>query len=146
MSIKQLSIFLENRLGRLNDVISILGKNKINIRAISLVDKADYGILRLIVDKKKKALKILKDNNFSVNEADIIAVEVEDKPGGLAKVLGILVERNISIEYIYTFVEKVSKKVIVVFKTENNKRAESILRKNKFKLLKENRELLKHFS
>ncbi|MCM8786376.1 MAG: ACT domain-containing protein [Candidatus Omnitrophica bacterium] len=138
MSIKQLSIFLENRLGRLNDVISTLGKNKINIRALSLVDKADYGILRLIVNDRIKALKVLKDNNFSVNETEVIAVEVEDKPGGLAKVLGFLVKDRISIEYIYTFVEKVNKKAIVVFKTEDIKKAEKILRKNKFKLLKEN--------
>ncbi|MCS7180546.1 MAG: amino acid-binding protein, partial [bacterium] len=87
MSIKQLSIFLENRLGRLNEVISFLGKNNINIRALSLADKADYGILRLIVNNKNKAFKILKENKFSVSETEVIAVEVEDKPGGLAKIL-----------------------------------------------------------
>ncbi|MFN4227402.1 MAG: ACT domain-containing protein [Candidatus Ratteibacteria bacterium] len=137
MSIKQLSIFLENRLGRLNDVISTLGKNKINIRALSLADKADYGILRLIVNDRKKALKVLKDNNFSVNETNVIAVEVEDKPGGLAKILGYLVEGGISVEYIYAFVEKVDKKAIVVFKPDDIKKAEKILKKYKFKLLNE---------
>ncbi|HOK56494.1 MAG TPA: hypothetical protein PKV21_05465 [bacterium] len=137
MSIKQLSIFLENRLGRLNEVISLLGKNKINIRALSLADKADYGILRLIVNDKKKAFKVLKDNNFTVDETDVIAVEVEDKPGGLAKILEYLVEGGISIEYVYAFVEKSNKKAVVVLKTEDIKKTEKILKKNKVKLLKE---------
>ncbi|MCM8771766.1 MAG: ACT domain-containing protein [Candidatus Omnitrophica bacterium] len=137
MSIKQLSIFLENRLGRLYEVINCLGKNNINIRALSLADKADYGILRLIVNNKNKALKILRDNNFSVNETDVIAVEVEDKPGGLAKILSYLVENKISVEYIYAFVEKSNKKAVVVIRVEEIKKAENILKKNKVKLLKE---------
>ncbi|MCM8818158.1 MAG: ACT domain-containing protein [Candidatus Omnitrophica bacterium] len=137
MSIKQLSIFLENRLGRLNEVVSFLGENKINIRALSLADKADYGILRLIVNNTKKALKILKENNFSVNETDVIAVEVEDTPGGLAKILGYLVKEKISVEYIYAFVEKLNKKAVVVIRVENIKKAEKILKKNKVRLLKE---------
>jgi len=137
MSIKQLSIFLENRLGRLNEVISFLGKNKINIRALSLADKADYGILRLIVNNRNKALKILKKCNFSVNETEVIAAEVEDKPGGLAKILGYLVEAGISVEYIYAFVEKSNKKAVVVFRVEDIKKAEKVLKKNKVRLLKE---------
>lgn len=137
MPVKQLSIFLENRLGRLNEVISFLGRSKINIRALSLADKADYGILRLIVDKRNKAFKILKKNNFSVNETEVIAVEVEDKPGGLAKILGYLVEEKISVEYIYAFVEKSNKKAVVVIRVEDIKKAEKILKKNKVRLLKE---------
>jgi hypothetical protein len=137
MSIKQISIFLENRLGRLNEVVSILAKNKINIRALSLADKADYGILRLIVNERNKAIKVLKKNNFTVDQTDVISAEVEDKPGGLAKILGYLVENGISVEYIYAFVEKSNKKAVVVFKTENIKKAEKVLKKNKVKLLKE---------
>jgi hypothetical protein len=137
MAIKQISIFLENRLGRLNEVISILGKNKINIRALSLADKADYGILRLIVNDRNKAIKILKKNNFTVDQTEVISAEVEDKPGGLAKILGYLVENGISVEYIYAFVEKSNKKAIVVFKTDDIKKAEKILKKNKVKLFKE---------
>ncbi|MCX7916674.1 MAG: ACT domain-containing protein [bacterium] len=137
MSIKQLSIFLENRLGRLNEVISFLGKNNINIRALSLADKADYGILRLIVNNKNKAFKILKENKFSVSETEVIAVEVEDKPGGLAKILKYLVDEKISVEYIYAFVEKSNKKAVVVLRIEDIKKAEKILKKNKVKLLKE---------
>lgn len=137
MAIKQLSIFLENRLGRLYDVISTLGKNKINIRALSLADKADYGILRLIVNNRKKALNILKKSNFSVNETDVIAVEVEDKPGGLAKILEYLLNASISVEYTYAFVEKSNKKAVIVLKVEDIKKAEKILKKMGIKLLKE---------
>ena len=136
--ITQLSIFLENRLGRLLEVVSLLGENNINIRALSLADKANYGILRIIVDKRKQAIGILKGNNFSVNETNVIAAEVEDKPGGLASVLKIFVENGINVEYMYAFVEKAGEKAIVVFRVENPAKGEEILKKNNIKVLNEN--------
>lgn len=136
--ITQLSIFLENRLGRLLEVVSLLGENNINIRALSLADKANYGILRIIVDKRKQAVGILKGNNFSVNETDVIAAEVEDKPGGLASVLKIFVENGINVEYMYAFVEKTGEKALVVFRVENPGKGEEILKKNNIKVLNEN--------
>ncbi|MCD6221097.1 ACT domain-containing protein [bacterium] len=136
--ITQLSIFLENRLGRLLEVVSLLGENNINIRALSLADKANYGILRIIVDKRKQAAGILKGNNFSVNETDVIAAEVDDKPGGLASVLKIFVENGINVEYMYAFVEKTGEKALVVFRVENPGKGEEILKKNNIKVLNEN--------
>ena len=136
--ITQLSIFLENRLGRLLEVVSLLGENNINIRALSLADKANYGILRIIVDKRKQAAGILKGNNFSVNETDVIAAEVDDKPGGLASVLKIFVENGINVEYMYAFVEKTGEKALVVFRIENPGKGEEILKKNNIKILNEN--------
>jgi len=136
--ITQLSIFLENRLGRLLEVVSLLGENNINIRALSLADKASYGILRIIVDKRKQASEILKGNNFSVNETDVIAAEVEDKPGGLASVLKIFVDNGINVEYMYAFVEKAGEKALVVFRVENPDKGEEILKENNIKVLNEN--------
>lgn len=136
--ITQLSIFLENRLGRLLEVVSLLGENNINIRALSLADKATYGILRIIVDKRKQAIGILKSNNFSVNETNVIAAEVDDKPGGLASVLKIFVDNGINVEYMYAFVEKTGEKALVVFRVENPDKGEEILKKNNIKILNEN--------
>lgn len=136
--ITQLSIFLENRLGRLLEVVSLLGENNINIRALSLADKATYGILRIIVDKRKQAAGILKGNNFSVNETDVIAAEVDDKPGGLASVLKVFVDNGINVEYMYAFVEKTGEKALVVFRVENPDKGEEILKKNNIKILNEN--------
>lgn len=135
--ITQLSIFLENRLGRLQEVVSLLGENSINIRALSLADKANYGILRIIVDKEKQAVGLLKGNNFSVNETKVVAAEIEDKPGGLASVLKIFVENEINVEYMYAFVEKKGEKAIVVFRVEEPEKAESVLKKNSIKVLDE---------
>lgn len=136
--ITQLSIFLENRLGRLFEVTSLLGENGINIRALSLADKANYGILRIIVDKRKEAVNLLKENNFSVNETKVVAAEIEDKPGGLASVLKIFVENGINVEYMYAFVEKSEEKAIVVFRVEEIEKAEILLEKNNIKVMDEN--------
>lgn len=136
--ITQLSIFLENRLGRLFEVTSLLGENGINIRALSLADKANYGILRIIVDKRKEAVNLLKENNFSVNETKVVAAEIEDKPGGLASVLKIFVENGINVEYMYAFVEKSEEKAIVVFRVEEIEKAEILLKKNNIKVMDEN--------
>ena len=135
--ITQLSIFLENRLGRLLEVVSLLGENNINIRALSLADKSSYGILRIIVDKRKQAVGILKSNNFSVNETNVIAAEVDDKPGGLASVLKVFVDNGINVEYMYAFVEKTGEKALVVFRVENPDKGEEILKKNNIKILNE---------
>ena len=137
MAIIQLSIFLENRLGRLQDIVSILGENDINIRALSLADRSEYGILRLIVNNMEKALQILKKENFSVNKTPVIAIEVMDKPGGLAEILNILVGKNLNIEYMYAFVEKSQDKAIVVFKMAKAEEAGKILQAENIRILNE---------
>jgi hypothetical protein len=117
--VKQISVFIENRSGRLREVAATLGKNKINIRALSLADTSDYGILRLIVDKPQQALSALKKANFTLSETDVIAVEVSDKPGGLAEVLDVLGEAGINVEYMYAFVEKSSNNAVMIFRIED---------------------------
>ena len=106
MKVEQISIFLENKAGRLAEVTRILGKGGINIRALSLADTSDFGILRLIVNDHEKAKQILKDNGFTVGRTEVIAVEVEDRPGGLNSILEILFKANINVEYMYAFVQQ----------------------------------------
>jgi hypothetical protein len=117
--VKQISVFIENRSGRLREVANVLGKNKINIRALSLADTSDYGILRLILDKPALALEVLKKANFTLSETDVIAVEVGDRPGGLAEVLDVLGEAGINVEYMYAFVEKSSDNAVMIFRIED---------------------------
>jgi hypothetical protein len=137
MAVTQLSVFLENRLGHLNNVLTILNKNNINIRALSLTDKADYGILRLIVNDCKKGAEALKGGNLSVNSTPVIAVEVDDRPGGLSEMVKVLVDKGLNVEYMYAFVEKSGDKAVVVLRIEDVQIAETILQKEGFKLLKE---------
>ncbi|ADL13294.1 ACT domain-containing protein [Acetohalobium arabaticum] len=136
MKVKQISIFLENKSGRLADVTTVLGKEDINIRALSIADTSDFGILRLIVDQPKKALEILKAKNFTVSETEVIAVEVSDDPGGLSQALAALKEENINIEYMYAFIEKSSEDALVVFRVEEISAAISVLEEKGFNLLK----------
>jgi len=135
LRVKQISIFIENRSGRLREVTEVLGGNGINIRALSLADTSDYGILRLIVDQPDKALTVLKKANFTLSETDVIAVEVKDEPGGLARVLAILGNAGINVEYMYAFVEKSSNNAVVIFRIEDIDAAISALKKNKVTIL-----------
>ncbi len=135
MKVKQISIFLENKSGRLAMVTKILGENNINIRALSIADTTDFGILRLIVNDPEKAIKILKSNEFTVSETDIIAVQVPDQPGGLARILETLEKCKINIEYMYAFVGKSSENAIVVFRVEDIDRAITLLRESNIKLM-----------
>lgn len=118
MKIKQISIFLENKSGRLARVTRVLGDNGINIRALSIADTTDFGILRLIVNDPDKAYKVLKEAGFSVNSTDVIAVEINDTPGGLACSLEYLKDASINIEYLYAFLTKSSSAALVVFRVE----------------------------
>ncbi len=135
MRVKQISIFIENRSGRLREVADVLGKNTINIRALSLADTSDYGILRLIVDNPEKARDVLKRDNFTLSETDVIAVEVADKPGGLSDVLDILGETGINVEYMYAFVEKSSNNAVIIFRIEDIETAIKVLGEKNIRIL-----------
>lgn len=135
MKVKQISIFLENKSGRLAEVTKVLGDNEINIRALSIADTTDFGILRLIVNNPEKAWKILKEQNFTVSETEIIAVQVPDQPGGLAGILNLLENNSINIEYMYAFVGKSGMDAVVVFRVENIDRAIDLLQKQRITLL-----------
>jgi len=119
MKLKQISIFLENKKGRLWKALSILRESNINIRALSIADTSEFGILRLIVPDPQKAKSVLEEGNFVVKINEVIAVEVHDEPGGLEKILEILNKADINVEYIYAFVEKKGEKAIVVLRTED---------------------------
>jgi len=119
MKVKQISIFLENKAGRLAEVTRVLGEGQVNIRALSLADTTDFGILRLIVNDTTKALKILKENGFTVAETEVIAVEVPDRPGGLARILAILYEAGMNVEYMYAFVERSSDNAVIIFRFDD---------------------------
>ena len=101
MKVKQISVFLENKSGRLAEVTRTLGKHDINIRALSIADTTDFGILRLIVNKPADANRILREEGFMVSETEVIAVDVPDRPGGLADVLEMLGKVGVNIEYLY---------------------------------------------
>lgn len=119
MKIKQISVFLENRSGRLAGVLGILSGVGANIRALSLADTNDFGILRLIVDKTDEALAALKAGNFTVRSTDVLAVEVPDRPGGLQSILEVLSKADVNVEYMYAFVTRKTEKAVVIFRFED---------------------------
>jgi len=135
VKLKQISVFLENKSGRLSELTRVLGEHNINIRALSIADTEDFGILRLIVNDPEEAWKVLKERGFTVSETRIIAVEIPDVPGGLAKVLEILEAHAINIEYIYAFVSKSQDNAVVVFRVEDIDNAVKILQEKGFHLL-----------
>lgn len=137
MKVKQISLFMENRTGRLADVARTLGAAGVNIRALSLADTADFGILRLIVDKPNQAYEVLKDARFTVSETEVLAVEVKDVPGGLSSVLQLMSEARINIEYIYAFLTRASDDALIVFRVEEPNAAIKLLQEAGIKVLEE---------
>lgn len=135
MKIKQLSVFLENKRGRLYEALKALADESINIRALSIADTSEFGILRMIVTDPEKAKEILEKNEFTVKLTNVIAMAVKDKPGGLAESLKYLYDADINIEYIYAFVEKSGEKAVVVIRTENLDKTISLLQEKDIKLL-----------
>ena len=135
MRVEQIAVFLENKSGRLAEITSILAENDINIRALSVADTADFGILRLIVDNVEKAKTILKDGGFTVGKTDVLAVEVADKTGGLATVLRSLHRAEINIEYMYAFVNKTGENAVLIFRFEKMDKAIEVLQKDGFTLI-----------
>ncbi len=130
MFIKQLSIFVENKFGRLEAIVDALHKNEINIRALSIADTTDFGILRVIVDNAVKAKEALDSIGVIAKITDVIAVYLDDKTGGLAKVLKILTDEKISVEYMYAFLSRQTDKALMVLKADDEPRAEKALKIN----------------
>lgn len=137
MYAKQVCVFLENKKGRVAEVTGLLAKENINIRALSLADLPDVGVLRLIVDDRVRCLAALKSRGFVVQESDVIAVEIEDRPGGLHRIVEVLDHENINIEYIYAFIKKRSDAAIVVFKIDDATRAAEALKAGGIGILSE---------
>ncbi len=118
-AVKQLSIFLENRKGRLLEVTQALKKNSINIRALALAESAEFGILRLVVNNPEKAKSALSGSGFTVKEQDVFAVEVEDAPGSFCEVVRLLSENDINVDYTYAFVGE-SSRAVLIFKVDDD--------------------------
>ena len=129
MKVEQISIFLENKSGRLADVTRILGEGGINIRALTMADTSDFGILRLIVNDCSRALEILKEAGFTVGMTEVVAIEVPDRPGGLAEILDRIGEKGINVEYMYAFVEKSGDNAVVIFRFDDFEQAVELLQK-----------------
>ncbi len=119
MLIKQLSVFTENKPGSLAPIIDVLGKNSIDISALSLADTSEYGILRLIVNNTDLAVDALRHEGFIVKVTDVLAVAMDDTPGGLSKILEIFVKNSINLDYMYAFVGSVTSKALMVVKVSD---------------------------
>lgn len=127
MRVEQLSIFLENKAGRLAEVTAALAEADINIRALSLADTSDFGVLRLIVNDTHKAKESLKAKGFTVGETEVVAVEVPDKPGGLHNILESLQKASVNVEYMYAFVQQSGNNAVMIFRFENVAEAVKLL-------------------
>lgn len=130
MKVTQISVFLENKKGRLYDATQVLGEKSIDIKTLTIAENEQFGVLRMIVDRPEEALSVLQAHHFAASITDIVAVEVDDHPGGLAKVLKVLDENKINIEYMYAFVEKNADKAILVFRFDDLDKAIAVLSRN----------------
>jgi hypothetical protein len=135
MNIQQISVFLENKPGRLANVAMVLRDNKINIRALTIADTSDFGILRMIVNKPELANDVLKKAGFTVKINTVIAVEIDDREGIFYDIMSLCDKIGLNIEYTYSFVEQHSNKAILFLRFENGDKAIEVLAKNGYKLL-----------
>ncbi len=136
MKVEQISVFLENKSGRLADVAAALALEGINIRALSLADTSDFGILRLIVNDTEKAKRVLKENGFTVGKTEVIAVEVKDRPGGLSHILNTMRDSGINVEYMYAFVRSSGGNAVIIFRFDELDKAITALQKAGVVILK----------
>ena len=135
MYIKQISAFIENSHGRLTDFTDILGAEGVDLIALSIADTTNFGILRAIVADSEKAIKAIREKGFTANITEVLAVAVPDVPGGLAGVLALLRDNDISIEYLYSFVRKVGNDAIIIFRVDQPDKTGRLLLEKGIKLL-----------
>ena len=135
MSLKQLTVFVENKQGALVAITDTLATHNVNIRALSIADTRDFGILRLIVNDNATALKTLGDEGYLINTTDVVGVKIGDEPGKLSKALKVLDENNINMEYLYAFMSRTEKHAYVVLRVADNAAAEQALEKAGFHLI-----------
>ena len=135
MSLKQLTIFVENKQGTLVDITDILAKNNVNMRALSIADTQDFGILRLIVDNNDVATTALQDAGYLIKMTDVVGVKIGDQPGKLSKALEVLDEAEINMEYLYAFMARTEKHAYVVLRVADNGAAEKALENAGFHMI-----------
>lgn len=127
MSVKQISIFVENQTGHLSQVTSVLSDNQVNLRALSIADTSDFGILRIIVEDVEKAAGILQENGFTFTVTEVLAVAMKDQPGGLSEILKVLSEAELSLEYAYAFLLHKEGTACLILRVADNEAAEGAL-------------------
>ena len=134
---RQISVFIENRSGRLAKITTALGNAGVNIRAMSLADTSDFGILRLIVDKTEKARETLVEHGFTVKVSEVIAVAIPDVPGALGVLLSLMERAGLNVEYMYAFVEKKNNAAVIIFYFDDTEKAIGILQENDVQVIPE---------
>ena len=137
MTISQLSVFVENKQGSMSGIAEVLAEAGIDIRALTIADTTDFGILRLIVKKPEEAKKVLQEKNFVVTINQVVGVEVPDKVGGLARMLRILDDALINIEYMYDFLALKDEKAYIIIRVENSAKTVDLLEKNNFRCIQD---------
>ncbi|MBQ6728356.1 MAG: ACT domain-containing protein [Clostridia bacterium] len=133
MKIRQLTVFVENKVGYISEITELFAKNNIDMKALSIADTKDFGILRLIVDDPEKALKILKDHGLLGTITEVIGVEIKNSAGELSKALALLAEKGVNVEYLYAFLSGTKESAFVVIKATDNLKAETVLKAAGFK-------------
>ena len=137
MAIKQITVFVQNKKGTVVSVTDTLSKNNVNLRALSIAETQDFGILRLIVNDAEAAAKVLTDNGYLIKMIDVVGVKIGDAPGKLTAALGVLDKANINVEYLYAFMARTEKHAYVVLRGEENDKAEEALTSAGFKMISE---------
>lgn len=137
MAIKQITVFVQNKKGTVVSVTDVLSKNNVNLRALSIAETEDFGILRLIVNDEQKAEKVLMENGYLIKVIDVLGVKIGDEPGKLTAALDILDKANINVEYLYAFMARTEKHAYVVLRVEENEEAEAALKNAGFKMIRE---------
>ena len=135
MAIKQITVFVQNKKGTVVSVTDILSKNNINLRALSIAETEDFGILRLIVNDEKTAESVLLENGYLIKTIDVLGVKIGDEPGKLTSALDVLDRANINVEYLYAFMARTEKHAYVVLRVEENEEAEAALVGAGFKMI-----------
>lgn len=137
MAIKQLTVFVQNKKGTVVSVTDILAKNNVNLRALSIAETQEFGILRLIVNDEELAERVLSENGYLIRVIDVVGVKISDAPGKLTEALGVLDKADINVEYMYAFMARTEKHAYVVLRVEDNLKAEDVLTGAGFKMISE---------
>ena len=137
MAIKQLTVFVQNKKGTVASVTDILSKNGINLRALSIAETQDFGILRMIVNDEATAERVLSENGYLIKVIDVVGVKISDEPGKLSEALSVLDRSDINVEYLYAFMARTEKHAYVVLRVEDNAEAEAALTSAGFKMITE---------
>ncbi len=136
MNVTQLSVFMENKPGNLREILRLLGENDINITTLTIAETPDFGVLRMIVDKTDLARKVLRERHITTAETDVLAIEIPDRPGALARAVDILSENGLNIEYMYAYVQKRGDHAVMIFRFDHIEAAKKVLSDAGFQIVR----------